>query len=317
MFDSFRDLNDRINRDALRVERPNHVIFLCGGVMAEDEESKASPSLRDYLIRTRKIQRLLNGQIVLAETAQQLYRDTNYPDLISFEEDIARVASIVLVITESAGSLAELGAFASEPVLRDALRVIISEKHFAENSFVRWGPVKRVEARDRTHIGTFPWRTHDKNGNIVKSSIKDYVNDIAAFINEKVGQIDDSKAYHLIPDRQIFFDIIWILHLLEACPPGPLYEAVRIIHPNAGDDLIRDKIFTLKICRLVESFSYSNRDFFFLPMSIDPYDYAYNQGQRVRDLDAKKLEISTEFRDSVDLTRNILRRLAEKREELS
>jgi hypothetical protein len=55
---------------------------------------------------------------VLAEDAFRLFRDSDYSDLISFEEDLARIASVVLVIAESAGSLAELGAFASNDTIR-------------------------------------------------------------------------------------------------------------------------------------------------------------------------------------------------------
>jgi hypothetical protein len=68
-------------------------------------------SLRDCLWRVCLLSRRLKGEVVLAEKANQLYRETKYTDLISFEEDIARIASLVLVIAESPGSLAELGAF--------------------------------------------------------------------------------------------------------------------------------------------------------------------------------------------------------------
>ncbi|MEE4201789.1 retron St85 family effector protein [Erythrobacter sp.] len=313
MFEALDDLNDRLNREALRVRRPKDVIFFCGGWISSDESEKSSPSLRDYLCRIRNIQKSLNAQIVLAEDAQQLYRDTNYPDLISFEEDIARVASIILVITESAGSLAELGAFSSEGVIREALRIIISDEHFAQESFVRWGPVKRVEDLSRERIGTFPWRTHSKTGKIIKSSINGHIGDIANFINDQTEKIDKSHRYDIIPDRQIFFDLIWLLHLFEAAPPEPLYEAVRKIHPEASNEYIKDKLFTLRTCKWVGIFSYSGRDFYYLPQSIDPYEYAYAPGQRVRDIDASKIAISTEFRDAISLSKNILKRLSEER----
>lgn len=46
--------------------------------------------MRHYLLNERKIGRRLKADIVLAETANQLYRDTAYKDLITFEEDIPR-----------------------------------------------------------------------------------------------------------------------------------------------------------------------------------------------------------------------------------
>lgn len=190
MFDELRDLIGRLDRENLRVEKPDHVVFLCGGIISKVADETAALSLRDYLYRLRKIQNRLDGRIVLAEAAQQLYRDTKYPDLITFGEDIARVASLVLVITESPGSLAELGAFASERIIRDALRVIISEEHFENESFVRYGPVQRIENIDRSRIATFPWKTHKKNGRIVKSTARHHFGEIAQFINDRIREID-------------------------------------------------------------------------------------------------------------------------------
>ena len=45
-----------------------------------------------------------NAHFVYAESATQLYRDSKYKDLIAFEEDIAQISDIVLIIGESAGS---------------------------------------------------------------------------------------------------------------------------------------------------------------------------------------------------------------------
>jgi hypothetical protein len=103
-----RVLYDDLNLDGVRVFRPSKFMFLCGGYISKDEDAKPI-NLRDYLFRVRQISNRYN--VVLAEKATQLFRDSEYDDLISFEEDIARIASVVLVIAESPGSLAELGAF--------------------------------------------------------------------------------------------------------------------------------------------------------------------------------------------------------------
>lgn len=112
-------------------------------------------SLRDYLCRVRKIEKHLPGSIVLAEEAVSLYRDTTYTDLITFEEDIARLSSLVLVIAESAGSLAELGAFSTNETIRQSLRVILQTSYENSESFVRYGPVRRVEKKVVATISEF------------------------------------------------------------------------------------------------------------------------------------------------------------------
>jgi hypothetical protein len=105
-----RILYDDLNFDGVRVFRPSKFMFLCGGYISGDKSAKAK-NLRDYLFRVKQI--ATKYDIVLAEKATQLFRDSEYDDLISFEEDVARIAAVVLVIAESPGSLAELGAFTS------------------------------------------------------------------------------------------------------------------------------------------------------------------------------------------------------------
>lgn len=314
MFDALRDLRARIDVNNLRVNRPKHTVFLCGGLISKAPGDKAILSVRDFLFRTRQIEKRLGATVVLAESAQQIYRDTNYNDLISFEEDIARIASIVLVISESPGSLAELGAFASEPVIRDALRIIISEEHSLAESFVRYGPIKRIENIDREHIGIFPWRIHKSNGQIVKGSLSPHSKEIMNFIQNKILATPMSLSYAgMSVEKAIFYDILWIISVLDVCPPDPLYEAVRILHPALLDAQIRNCLYALRACRWIDTFSYSGRDYFYLPDNRDPYEYAFIAGRRVRDVPAKKLEVVTEFRKAANITKAVQRRLQEKR----
>ena len=131
-----------LNLEKIRVARPSKFLFLCGGARELNEKAKAA-NLRDYLLRVRPMH--TRYSIVLAEEANQLYRDTDYSDLITFEEDIARIAAVVLVIAESAGSLAELGAFTANDTIRQALRVVIPSHHETQESFVRYGPIQRLK----------------------------------------------------------------------------------------------------------------------------------------------------------------------------
>ena len=314
MLVALQDLNARIDRTNLRVRNPKRSIFLCGGLISTQPTEKAVLSVRDYIYRIKQAEKRLNATIIRAEIAQQLYRDTTYKDLISFEEDIARIASIVLVISESPGSLAELGAFASEPVIRETLRIIISEAHNGAESFVRYGPIKRVENIDREYVGIFPWRIKKSTGHVVKASIAPHFQAIVRFMKEHTEAVPATFSYASLPlEKAKFFDILWIISLLEAAPPGPLYDAVRLIHNDMTDPQIKNSLYALQVCRWIDTFSYSGRDYFYLPENHDPYHYAFVPGQRLRDVPAKKLEIATEFRGAARIGKEVLRRLQDKR----
>lgn len=111
----------------------------------------------------------------------------------------------------------------------------------------------------------------------------------------------------------MFYDIIWILSLFEAVPPFPLYTAVRKIHPNLSDDVIRDKLYVLKTCGWVKSFSFAGRDYYFLPDNRDPYVYSFIHDRRPRDVPAEKLALASAYREGADVNKSVMKRLQQVR----
>jgi hypothetical protein len=204
-----RVLYDDLNLDGVRVFRPSKFMFLCGGYISKDEDAKPI-NLRDYLFRVRQIANRYN--IVLAEKATQLFRDSDYDDLISFEEDIARIASVVLVIAESPGSLAELGAFTANDTIRNALRVVIQQQHEIAESFVRYGPIERIKNAKRANLAVYPWRIH-ANGALNISSTKPHYKEIVKFLDEHVASVPASTIFTKLGEAEIFYVIYWIIHL--------------------------------------------------------------------------------------------------------
>lgn len=152
--------------ESLRVHAPNQVVFLCGGAI--DNDLPAPIMLRDAFHRA-VVALGAPYSIVLAEAAEPLTSDAGYKDLLSFESDIAQVVGLVLLFAESAGSLAELGAFAALGTIAPSLLAVLDEYYYNQVSFIRNGPVKYLEHRygdewvhvlDRLEVGI------DDNGGI-------------------------------------------------------------------------------------------------------------------------------------------------------
>ncbi len=300
--------------DELRIRRPNRFTFLCGGRL-EDSASKSAPiCLRDYLVRIRGVEKKLGHPIVLAENAQQIYRDTSYPDLITFEEDIAKIAAVVLVISESAGALAELGAFSSTPDILNALRVLISEENHEQESFVRFGPIKRVEEIDRERIGVFPWRVN-KSGQIIQASVKaDYV-EIVNFLKGHVESTPETSYRNMMDGARVFYDIMWITYLADAITPGLLYELVRKLNPGETDEALRNKIFCMKVAGWMATISYGGRDYYCNLTPKDPFVYAFRDEIPAAQRDAlrRRIEVRKELRKVEAIHPTIIQRLDAKR----
>jgi hypothetical protein len=62
------------------------------------------------------------------------------------EEALAELADVVLLVVESPGTFAELGAFAISEPLRRKLLPILDARHLGQESFLETGPVRWVDA---------------------------------------------------------------------------------------------------------------------------------------------------------------------------
>ncbi len=135
------DLFNDQDLEKLRVSKPLKAVFLCGGAIST-RASLRPENLRDYLLRYSPIK--LSHPIILAESAYSLYRDAHYDDLISMEEDVAQLSAIVLVIAESAGSLAELGAFSSNEYIKPSAALNLRYTRYADDISVSGNSVDEL-----------------------------------------------------------------------------------------------------------------------------------------------------------------------------
>ncbi|WP_147292549.1 retron St85 family effector protein [Undibacter mobilis] len=294
----YRDLN----LDKLRVARPSKFIFLCGGVVIRQGGSRAE-NLRDYLCRVRPLR--LRHEIVLAEKAVQLYRDTAYGDLISFEEDIARIASIVLVIAESPGALAELGSFSSNETIRQVLRVVIQERYESEESFVRFGPIERVKKSKRSYLGVYPWKVR-RSGQLIVSTVKPHFREIKKFINEHADAAPLSAAYSQISESALFYLLYWIIHLCLAVEQTNIFEYVQSLDSSVTKEDVVNKLYCMKLAGWVGKVAYSGKDYLYTLHDVDPFDYSFKSDVTDKDSVRRKLFVAKALRSLESVPRHVL-----------
>ncbi|WP_271596187.1 retron St85 family effector protein [Bradyrhizobium sp. CCBAU 25360] len=301
MVAELRVLYDDLRLDGVRVSRPSKFMFLCGGYISKDQNAKPV-NLRDYLFRVRQIANRYN--IVLAEKATQLFRDSEYGDLISFEEDIARISAVVLVIAESPGSLAELGAFTANETIRSALRVVIQQQHEIAESFVRYGPIERIKNAKRANLAVYPWRVH-ANGTLNLSSTKPHYAQIVKFLDEHVSSVPASTIFTKLGEAEIFYVIYWIVHLCLAVSTTQLRDYVRLILPSATDETIKNKLYCMQLAGWIERRSYSNKDYLWALHDADPFEYEFKPGVSERVSVRRKLTVTAALRKAVPLPSHI------------
>jgi hypothetical protein len=247
----------------------------------------------------------LRHEIVLAEKAIQLYRDTAYSDLISFEEDIARIASVVLVIAESPGALAELGSFSSNETIRQVLRVVIQERYESEESFVRFGPIERVKKSKRSYLGVYPWKVR-RSGQLIVSTVKPHFREIKRFINEHAEAAPLSAAYSQVADSSLFYLLYWIIHLCLAVEATNIFEYARSLESSVTKEDVLNKIYCMKLAGWIGKIPYSGKDYLYALHDADPFDYSFKPDVSDNDSVRRKLFVAKALRNIESVPRHVL-----------
>lgn len=170
MADPRGEFVNRIDLRTTRVKPFEGFIFLCGGPQ-DVNVPVPDLSVRHILYHAITSGRHsdLAGRLKLAEDIQDWYRGGKYSDLVTFEEHLASLSSVIILVVESAGSIAELGAFSVTDAIADRLIALISETHFDEDSFIKLGPISRLESRTGRTVLVHSWHERRIGGQIFEN----------------------------------------------------------------------------------------------------------------------------------------------------
>lgn len=76
---------------------------------------------------------------------EELMKSSGNFDLLSLENLLAKSVHAIVIILESPGAIAELGAFTNHPELKDKLIVIVDKKYSKAKSFISLGPIRYLK----------------------------------------------------------------------------------------------------------------------------------------------------------------------------
>ncbi|EKN3600676.1 retron St85 family effector protein [Yersinia enterocolitica] len=115
------------------------ILFICGG---EENACKNRGLLEKYIQKYHK--EYLTFRAELAWEVISHSDSAKSVNALALEEWLADFSDIVIILVESFGTVAELGAFSLSPSLRKKLLPILDKKFEKHNSFINTGPVMWV-----------------------------------------------------------------------------------------------------------------------------------------------------------------------------
>ncbi|WP_205298335.1 retron St85 family effector protein [Candidatus Pantoea formicae] len=115
------------------------ILFICGG---EEKNCKNRGILENYIRKHHK--EYLTFRAELAWDVISSGGNSKNVNALALEEWLADISDIVIILVESFGTVAELGAFSLSPSLRKKLLPILDKQFERHNSFINTGPVMWV-----------------------------------------------------------------------------------------------------------------------------------------------------------------------------
>ena len=113
-------------------------VFLCGADITKKDKIR-------YKIAEALKNKFWVDIIYPEDIFDELLYSSKTKDLLSLEGLLADSVDAIVLIPESPGSFAELGAFANDEKLRSKLICVIDKKYKKDKSFINQGPLKLVK----------------------------------------------------------------------------------------------------------------------------------------------------------------------------
>ena len=188
-----------LDKERFTVHHVRKHIFTCGGYAYVD--CIHPQSFRGWFLQyTATNNQGLYDSIVLAEEFKDYFRENTFPDLLVFEDEIAKISSLIVLFLESAGSLVEFGMFSSRPDLYTKMIVVVpAEEVEAQDSFIYLGPLDYMKKKDDKSVVVYSW-PDIKDGKCEEAHLVD----LCECIEEKIdsltsdtSQFDEKNSSHI------------------------------------------------------------------------------------------------------------------------
>lgn len=212
-------------------------VFLCGKSI-EDEMYVIS----NRGVLHRYIDKKANNNVFVV-LSEKLWEDAfnSSIDLLTFEDFLAEVSDIIILLAESPGSFCELGAFAyADNLFCDKLIIVIDEKYQNEKSFILTGPTEKAKKDGATVV----FAPLSGTGLLASTDLRSVLDKKMKELSSKSYSANKRKPNTI--DSQIKLNT-FIIELLEL---------LRLLQPISKKDLIE----IYKKIKGFASFSFVKRD---------------------------------------------------------
>ena len=246
-----------IDIEACKVELSNApIVLLCGGpVLIKDRPDDPPPAIAS--LRHAVTNANTSYEIFRPEEIESWLSDGVFKNLMNLEADLASICSLVVIILESAGSLAELGAFSQLPDLSKKIIAIRSNSFSDATSFINLGILRHLTEHEISSVKSYPWDI--VNPATISSEV---VNDVILDIQDGLERLTKGAQLKLTNSSHIVVLICDIIELFSALKEHEIHDYLVQVGVSITKEELKRKLFLLKEFRLIKNEVYGDATFF-------------------------------------------------------
>lgn len=249
---------EQLDISNFNVDISHRLLFICGGQI--NVSADIPPSFRDRLYSyTACKDRALHDYFILAETFKDYFKENTYPDLLTFEDDIASISSLIIIFLESPGSLVELGIFCNRPEFYKKLLIIVSSQEtYNEDSFIYLGPLQYIKSKAQSSVLTYPWPNSDD----IKYD-NDILEDLCENIKSKLDTMPKTEQFNPKISGHLVLLISEIISLCFPIQLGEIELALSCLGLKVSQKEVKRYLYLLQKTGIVDLLTYSSNKYFY------------------------------------------------------
>jgi len=231
------------------------IIFVCGGNTPLSVRHKF---IQYCTARDAELEKCF----IRAEVFKDYLAKSIYPDLLTFEDDIANVSSRVIIFLESPGAIAELGLFCARDQFKEKLIVFAqTNKVDGMDSFIYLGPITYLKRLNESAVNVYPWTDDGEIDNA-------HLSLILADVKESLNKAHREEKFNIKNTGHVAF----LIHdIISVAQPVRLVEIQTAVSAT-GIDIIKPELerllYLLKCVNLISSQQYSSSEYFYTATAV-------------------------------------------------
>jgi hypothetical protein len=200
------------------LKRDDVSIFLCGG--SSTTEAQFRRDLGAAIAGTKSKYRY--SVFYPEDMFVELILGHQRQDLLTLENLLAQSVSAVLILVQSPGTFAELGAFSNHPQLKNKLIVVMDPRYQNTQSFVNTGPIRHLRKGTSSHV-IYEKMEIKSLDNLTKAVV------VAA---REIGQANP-PTINLTNPIACYEFYLALIYVLEPVPKSSVLDLTRVLQPDA------------------------------------------------------------------------------------